>query len=84
VVSEQGAQSGQDRGLTAELHLRPERPPVTRLSRRVLMGLATFAAITVSGALIWALYQGRDRPGAGGELYNCRATIKVRQQRQSG
>ncbi len=69
-MSGRGTQSGQDRDLTAELHLRPERPPVTRLSRRVLMGLATFAAITVSGALIWALYQGRDRPGAGGELYN--------------
>jgi len=52
------------------LHLRPDRPPVTRLSRKVLMGLATIAAITVSGALIWALYQGRDRPGTGGELYN--------------
>jgi type IV secretion system protein VirB10 len=52
------------------LQLRPERPPVTRLSRKVLMGLATIAAITVSGALIWALYQGRDRPGTGGELYN--------------
>ena len=24
----------------------------------------------MSGALIWALYQGRDRPGTGGELYN--------------
>jgi len=70
VVSGRGTQSGQDRDLTAELHLRPERPPVTRLSRKVLMGLATIAAITVSGALIWALYQGRDRPGTGGELYN--------------
>jgi type IV secretory pathway VirB10-like protein len=70
VVSEQGAQSGRDSNLTAELHLRPDRPPVTRLSRKVLMGLATIAAITVSGALIWALYQGRDKPGSGGELYN--------------
>jgi type IV secretion system protein VirB10 len=24
----------------------------------------------LSGALIWALYQGRERPGSGGELYN--------------
>ena len=69
-MSEQGAQSGQDSDLRAELSLRPERPPVMRLSRKVLMGLATIAAITVSGALIWALYQGRDRPGTGGELYN--------------
>ena len=70
MVSEQGAQSGRDSDLRAELSLRPERPPVMRLSRKVLMGLAAIAAITVSGALIWALYQGRDRPGAGGELYN--------------
>ena len=70
MVSEQGGQSGRDSDLRAELSLRPERPPVMRLSRKVLMGLAAIAAITVSGALIWALYQGRDRPGAGGELYN--------------
>jgi len=68
--------SEQDRGpvrggdVTAELRLRPERPPVTRLSRKVLMGLATIAAITVSGALIWALYQGRAKPIGSGELYN--------------
>jgi type IV secretory pathway VirB10-like protein len=70
VVSGQETRSGQDRDPTPELHLRPERPPVTRLSRKVLMGLASIAAITVSGALIWALYQDRDRPGTGGELYN--------------
>ena len=68
MVSEQG--TGRDRDVTAELRLRAEQPPVTRLSRKVLMGLATIAAITVSGALIWALYQGRNKPGAGGELYN--------------
>jgi len=70
VVSEQGTQSGRDRDVTAELQLRPERPPVTRLSRKVLMGLAAIVAIAVSGALIWALYQSRDKPGSGGELYN--------------
>ncbi len=70
MVSGQETRSGQDRDPTPELHLRPERPPVTRLSRKVLMGLASIAAITVSGALIWALYQGRDKPGTGGELYN--------------
>ena len=69
-MSEQGTQSGRDRDVTAELQLRPERPPVTRLSRKVLMGLAAIVAIAVSGALIWALYQSRDKPGSGGELYN--------------
>jgi type IV secretory pathway VirB10-like protein len=71
-VSEQERehQSGRDRDLAADLRLRPERPPVTRLSRKVLMGLVAIAAITVSGALIWALYQGRTKPTGGGELYN--------------
>jgi type IV secretion system protein TrbI len=70
VVSEQEPQSVRDRDLTGELRLRPERPPVTRLSRKVLMGLVAIAAITVSGALIWALYQGRAKPTGSGELYN--------------
>jgi type IV secretory pathway VirB10-like protein len=69
-VSEQGPQSVRDRDLTAELRLRPERPSVTRLSRKVLMGLVAITAITVSGALIWALYQGRAKPTGSGELYN--------------
>jgi type IV secretion system protein TrbI len=70
VVSEQEPQPGRGHNLTAELRLRPERPPVTRLSRKVLMGLVAIAAITVSGALIWALYQGRAKPTGSGELYN--------------
>jgi type IV secretion system protein VirB10 len=59
-----------DRDLEAELRLRPERPPVTRLSRKVLIGLAAVAAMTVAGALTWALYQQRSKPAGGGELYN--------------
>jgi type IV secretion system protein TrbI len=70
VVSEQDAQPGRARDPAAELRLRPERPPVMRLSRKVLMGLMAIAAITVSGALIWALYQGRGKPTSGTELYN--------------
>ncbi len=54
----------------AELRLRSERPPVMRLSRKVLTGLVGVAAITVSAALIWALYQGSRKPGGGPELYN--------------
>jgi type IV secretion system protein VirB10 len=34
------------------------------------MGLAAVAAISVSGALIWALYQGQRKPSGGTELYN--------------
>jgi type IV secretion system protein VirB10 len=69
VVSEHDqAQSQQD--AAAGLRLRSERPQVVRLSRKVLTGLASVAAITVSGALIWALYQGNRKPGGGPELYN--------------
>jgi type IV secretion system protein VirB10 len=34
------------------------------------MGLAAVAALAISGALIWALYQGRVNSINGGELYN--------------
>jgi type IV secretion system protein VirB10 len=34
------------------------------------MGLAAVAAISVSSALIWALYQGQRKPTGGTELYN--------------
>ena len=56
--------------LAADLRLRPERPPVTRLSRKALMGLAAVAAILISGALIWGLYQGQKKPAGGTEVYN--------------
>jgi type IV secretion system protein VirB10 len=55
--------------LAAELRLRPERPPVTRLSRRVLMALAALAMISVSAALIWALSQGQTKSTGATELY---------------
>ena len=38
-----------------EMRLHPERPPVTRLSRKVLLGLGTGAAIGISGAAFFAL-----------------------------
>ena len=71
-MSEHGGEPkpDRDRDLAADLRLRPERPPVTRLSRRVLMGLAAVAAISVSSALIWGLYQGQKKSTGGTELYN--------------
>jgi type IV secretion system protein TrbI len=69
VVTEQERDS-QSGDLAAELRLRPERPPVTRLSRKVLVGLAAIAAVVVSGALVWGLYQGRGKQAGSGELYN--------------
>jgi type IV secretory pathway VirB10-like protein len=62
-------QPGRDPNLAVELRLQPEWPRVTRLSRKVLIGLAGAAAIAVSTSLIWALYQGRGRAPAT-ELYN--------------
>ncbi len=59
------ARSGQGGEPVAELRLRSERPPVMRLSRRVLTGLASVAAITVAAALIWALYLGNKMSGGG-------------------
>jgi type IV secretory pathway VirB10-like protein len=41
-----------------------------RLSRKVLMGLATIALIAIFAALIYALYQRRNGPTNGLELYN--------------
>ena len=64
------AQSEQSQEPAAALRLRSERPPVMRLSRKVLTGLVGVAAITVSAALIWALYQGNRKSSGGPELYN--------------
>jgi type IV secretion system protein VirB10 len=61
---------GQRHNITEELRLRPDRPPVMRLSRKVLISLSTTAAICVSAALIFALYQSHNGPGNGPELYN--------------
>jgi len=72
LVSKNGEQPkpDRDRDLAADLRLRPERPPVTRLSRRVLIGLAAIAAISVASALIVGLYQGQKKSTGGTELYN--------------
>jgi type IV secretion system protein TrbI len=51
-----------------EMRLRSSRPPVTRLSRRVLLGLGTAAAIGIGGALFFALKP--QHQTAGSELYN--------------
>jgi type IV secretory pathway VirB10-like protein len=50
-----------------DLRLRGERPRVTRLSRRVLIGLGCLSALAVAGALGYAL-QTRNKTGAGQEL----------------
>ncbi|WP_166143241.1 TrbI/VirB10 family protein [Methylosinus sp. RM1] len=55
--------------IAPDLRLRGERPRVTRLSRKVLIGMASVAALAIAGALGYAL-QPRERTGAAQELYN--------------
>jgi type IV secretory pathway VirB10-like protein len=59
-----------EREIAADLRLHPQRPPVTRLSRRVLIGLAALTIIVVFAAIIWALGSRRSQQEAGSELYN--------------
>jgi type IV secretion system protein VirB10 len=51
-----------------EMRLRPSRAPVTRLSRKVLVGLGTVAAVGIGGALFFALRPQHQTGGS--ELYN--------------
>lgn len=69
-MTERDSASGRDRDLAAELRLRPERPVVTRLSRKMLIGLAALGACTIAGALIFGLSHGRRQPNGGPDLYN--------------
>jgi type IV secretory pathway VirB10-like protein len=52
----------------SEMRLRSPRPPVTRLSRKVLIGLGAIAALGVGGALFLALQT--QRKPIGSELYS--------------
>ncbi len=52
----------------SEMRLRSSRPPVTRLSRKVLLGLGVTAAVGVGGALLIALKP--QHHAAKAELYN--------------
>ncbi len=64
---QEGAPSGGSRP-AEEMRLRSSRPPVTRLSRRVLLGLGTAAALGIGGALFFALKPQHQTTGS--ELYN--------------
>ncbi len=57
-----------ERGRDApDLRLRGEPPRVTRLSRRILIGLGGLSALAIAGALGYAL-QTRNKTGTGQEL----------------
>ncbi|WP_314957250.1 TrbI/VirB10 family protein [Bradyrhizobium cosmicum] len=51
------------------LRLRPDRPQVTRLSRKVLAGGSALLLVLISGAVFWALQEKRSRTPAAEELY---------------
>ncbi|ESY01363.1 TrbI/VirB10 family protein [Mesorhizobium sp. LNJC405B00] len=55
--------------IRAELRLRPEATRVTRLSRKVLIGLGGAASLTILGTLIWALDTGRRGSEQPSELF---------------
>ena len=55
--------------IKAEFRLKPERPAVTRLSRKVLIGLAGVSTLAVLGTVIWALDGNQKRDEAPKELY---------------
>lgn len=56
--------------IRAELRLRPDPPRVTRLSRKVLIGLGGVASVAVLGALVWALDTNRRAGQQPSELYS--------------
>ena len=68
-MTDQPPGDGTARPLAAELRLRPNRPGVTRLSRRVLIGLGTVASLFIFGLTYWAL-QSRGVKPESPELYN--------------
>ncbi|MGF6312092.1 type IV secretory pathway VirB10-like protein [Bradyrhizobium sp. i1.8.4] len=59
-------QSGE---IVETLRLRPERPEVARLSRKVLAGGSAVVLVLISGAVFWALQEKRSARPAPEELY---------------
>lgn len=67
-----GEASGEQRAqedIAEALRLRPERPRVTRLSRRMLASATALALVLVCGAVLWALQNNQRRGAAPEELY---------------
>lgn len=66
----ENSRSRSEQEIAAELRLHPERSPVTRLSRKVIVGLGGIASIAVLSAVIWALNGRHGRQDTASELYN--------------
>ncbi|MCP1850102.1 MULTISPECIES: TrbI/VirB10 family protein [unclassified Bradyrhizobium] len=67
IGSEDERQNDTQPAAQPDLRLRGERPTVTRLSRKILIGLGAVSALAVAGALGYAL-QTRNKQQAGQEL----------------
>lgn len=52
------------------LRLRPDRPRVSRLSRKALVGGTAIALTLISGAVFWALQSGQKRAPASDDSYS--------------
>ena len=65
-----GEEGGKPYRNPEDFRLRPERPRVMRLSRKVLAGLAGVASLAILGALIWALDSNRRSVQPPEELFN--------------
>jgi type IV secretory pathway VirB10-like protein len=64
-----GSADNDRRDSAASMRLRAERPRVTRLSRKVLAGVAAVGSVVISGAIFWALQNNRSHTSAPSELY---------------
>lgn len=67
-VDQAASQQDAHEDVVKTFRLRPERPGVTRLSRKVLAGGAALALIIVSGAVLWALQDSKKRQPVPEEL----------------
>jgi type IV secretion system protein TrbI len=56
--------------IAESLRLRPERPQVTRLSRKVLLSGSALALAIICGAVLWSLQDKSKRGSAQAELYS--------------
>ena len=60
---------GDNADRSASMRLGAERPRVTRLSRKVLVGAAAVGSAAIFGATFWALQNNRSHTNAPSELY---------------
>lgn len=68
-TSESGRPTPLADGLQA-LRLHPERPRITRLSRKVLAGGTALVLLLISGAVLWSLRSGEPHGPSPDELYS--------------